>query len=81
VGKLKMWKNKAMRTIPITGWKKSMAVVSSDTKRDEVAIDFSRLASNRLWLTPKAAQLLIKQLKLALKDLPKKKKRRGAKLA
>ena len=70
-----------MRTIPIRGWNKSMAVVSSDIKRDEVAIDLSRLVSDRLWLTPKAAQLLIRQLKLALKDLPKKKKGRGVELA
>jgi hypothetical protein len=61
-----------MRTIPVKGWGKSMAVVSPDEGRGEVAVDLRKLAAGRLWLKPKATKLLIKQLRMALKALPKK---------
>jgi len=58
-----------MRVIPICGWNHAVAVVRPDPERGEVSVDLTKLAAGRLWLKPKAAKLLLQQLKAALKEI------------
>lgn len=58
-----------MRVIPVCGWNGALAVVQPDKDRKEVSLDVKALAAGRLWLKPKAAQLLRRQLSDALREI------------